>query len=210
MLQFWAHGYEGTSVAALTEAMGLRPPSLYAAFGNKERLFLEAVQLYTGDLSDLSDRLERSRTAKKAADTFLRDSATTFTGATTPPGCLLASAVASGSPAALDVQRAVADIRAQTTAALRLRIERDIAQGQLAADTDATALAAFVVCLTQGMSVLARDGAPREALLALIDQAMTGWPAHASHSSPEPRSGSTSLTSRGESGSASHSASEPS
>src|SRR5688500_13596233 len=43
---FWAKGYEGTSISDLTEAMGINPPSLYAAFGDKERLFLEAIDRY--------------------------------------------------------------------------------------------------------------------------------------------------------------------
>src|SRR3989449_11576985 len=43
---FWRHGYEATSVSDLTSAMGINPPSLYAAFGDKEQLFLEAVERY--------------------------------------------------------------------------------------------------------------------------------------------------------------------
>lgn len=176
MLAFWAHGYEGTSIAALTAAMSITAPSLYAAFGNKEHLFLEAVRLYTGDTRELTERLKAAPTAKEAATTFLHDSARTFTGSNTPPGCLLASSVASGSPASAEVQQAVADIRAHTATALRRRIQRDIVEGRLPTDTDATALSNLVVCLTQGMSVLARDGAPRETLTTLVDHAMHGWP----------------------------------
>ena len=43
---FWRKGYEGASLSDLTEAMGINPPSLYAAFGDKEGLFMEAVQRY--------------------------------------------------------------------------------------------------------------------------------------------------------------------
>ena len=46
MLLFWRHGYEATSVNDLTRAMGITPPSLYAAFGDKKQLFLEAVRRY--------------------------------------------------------------------------------------------------------------------------------------------------------------------
>ena len=44
---FWRNGYEGSSIAELTEAMGINPPSLYAAFGNKEGLFRRALDRYT-------------------------------------------------------------------------------------------------------------------------------------------------------------------
>ena len=41
---FWEKGYEGTSIADLTEAMGINPPSLYAAFGNKESIVQEGAR----------------------------------------------------------------------------------------------------------------------------------------------------------------------
>lgn len=176
MLQFWQHGYEGTSVTALTTAMGVTPPSLYAAFGNKERLFLEAARLYTGELSDLVDRLASASTAREAIHDFLVGSAVTYTGSSTPAGCLLASATASGSPASADVQRAVAEIRADTAQALRSRVQRDIDEALLPKETDPAILASLAVCLTQGMSVLARDGASRQTLLSIVDQSMKSWP----------------------------------
>ena len=43
MLLFWRHGYEATSVNHLVRAMGVPPPSLYTAFGDKKQLFLEAT-----------------------------------------------------------------------------------------------------------------------------------------------------------------------
>lgn len=44
---FWRHGYEGATIAQLTEAMGINPPSLYAAFGSKEALLKAALDRYT-------------------------------------------------------------------------------------------------------------------------------------------------------------------
>ena len=41
---FWRKGYDGTSLADLTEAMGINKPSLYSAFGNKEQLFIKAIE----------------------------------------------------------------------------------------------------------------------------------------------------------------------
>ena len=43
---FWSKGYEGASLSALTESMGITRPSMYAAFGNKESLFRQALDLY--------------------------------------------------------------------------------------------------------------------------------------------------------------------
>ena len=43
---FWRKGYEGASICDLTAAMGINPPSLYAAFDNKEGLFRKALDRY--------------------------------------------------------------------------------------------------------------------------------------------------------------------
>ena len=176
MLTFWSHGYETSSIADLTSAMGITPPSLYAAFGDKKRLFLEAVKLYAGDPEAMARSITDAPSAYDAAHEMLIGAATAFTDQATPPGCLLASATSSGSAASADVQRAVANIRRAIAAMLRSRIERDIASGALPAQTDARALSALVIAVIQGMSVLARDGSDRTALLQLVDAMLAGWP----------------------------------
>ena len=176
MLTFWRYGYETTSIVDLTSAMGVTPPSLYAAFGDKKRLFLEAMRLYAGDPEAIAQAIDRAPTAYDAARDMLMGSATAFTGENTPKGCLIASATASGSTASADVQQAAADIRRRIAAQLRARIERDIEYGVLASDTDAEALSALVIALIQGLSVLARDGATRASLIAVVDAAFGAWP----------------------------------
>lgn len=176
MLTFWRHGYETSSIVDLTTAMGVTAPSLYAAFGDKKRLFLEAVKRYAGDPKAMAERIDGAATAYDAARDMLAAAATAFTGKATPKGCLLASATASGSVDSADVQRAVADIRDAVGARLRARIERDISVGLLPAATDAVALAGLVMALIQGMSVLARDGAPRARLIAIGNVALGAWP----------------------------------
>src|SRR3546814_7402993 len=57
MLVFWRYGYEAASLQELTSAMGITPPSLYAAFGDKEKLFLEAVERYSSKSCDALDCL---------------------------------------------------------------------------------------------------------------------------------------------------------
>jgi AcrR family transcriptional regulator len=176
MLAFWRHGYETTSIAELTSAMGITPPSLYTAFGDKKRLFLEAVQLYAGDQQAMARSVANAPSAYQAAKDMLIGAAKAFTAQATPSGCLLASATASGSAASADVQRAVADMRQAIAAMLRSRIECDIESGALPDRTDAAALASLVIAVIQGMSVLARDGANRAALLCVVDAMLAGWP----------------------------------
>ena len=176
MRAFWRNGYETTSVVDLTEAMGISAPSLYAAFGDKKALFLEAVSLYAGSDDQRARAFAQAESAYAAASDMLVACATLYTGETTPPGCLLASSTASGSDTQADVRAAVAGIRTQGRRNLRRRIERDIEAGMLAEDTDATSLSDLVFAVLQGMSALARDGASRVELEGIARQAMAAWP----------------------------------
>ena len=186
MLTFWRHGYETASVADLTAAMGISAPSLYTAFGDKKRLFLEAMRLYAGDPGDMERRIDDAPSAYDAARALMTAAAIAYTGEGTPKGCLLASATASGSAASADVQAAVADVRRAIESRLRIRIERDIENGSLPAGTQPAALAGLAMAVTQGMSALARDGATRASLLAIVEAALCGWPpTETSKSSPD-------------------------
>ena len=176
MLTFWRYGYETTSIVDLTAAMGVSAPSLYTAFGDKKQLFLEAVRLYAGDPDAVGTAMDRAPTAREAVHDMLTAAATAFTGDVTPRGCLLASATASGSAGSADVQHVVAGMRRGIEARLRARIEHDVAHGVLPSDTEAAALSGLVLAVIQGMSVLARDGAARAALLAVVEAAMRAWP----------------------------------
>jgi len=176
MRLFWRHGYEATSIAELTRAMRITPPSLYAAFGDKRRLFHEAVDRYMGGGDAVPRMIAAAPSARQAAHDLLTAAAIGDTGEETPPGCLLASSIVSSSAAAADVREALAAIRREIEALLRARIECDIAAGQLPPGSDADMLAAHVMAVVQGMSTLAKDGAGREKLLRIVAGAMAGWP----------------------------------
>lgn len=175
MLAFWQSGYETTSISDLTAAMGVTAPSLYAAFGNKQKLFLEAMRRYAGDPAVLEQEMVDAPTAQDAVAGMLRRAAILYTGETTPPGCLLASAAATGSPDAAQVRKAVAAERRSVRDIIVRRIEVDIAKGLLPPDTRSGRLADLAIAVTQGMSVLARDGADRDSLLAIAEAATIGW-----------------------------------
>ena len=177
MLTFWRHGYETTSISDLTAAMGVTAPSLYAAFGDKKRLFLAAMQLYAGPPEVLAATVAQAQTARDAAQNMIQSAAIAFTGEATPPGCLLASATASGSAQAADVQSAVAAVRRGVIDQLHRRIVLDVDHGILPPDTPTRPLAEMVVAVIQGLSVLARDGLPRDSLLHIGNAALLGWPA---------------------------------
>jgi AcrR family transcriptional regulator len=85
---FWSKGYEGTSLADLTEAMGITRPSLYAAFGNKEALFHKALDLYEQEKLEYMRAALEQPTARGVAETILRGALAMQTSPGEPKGCL--------------------------------------------------------------------------------------------------------------------------
>ena len=174
---FWEHGYEAASVANLTLAMGITPPSLYAAFGDKEHLFLEALEAYGKGPGGFGARaLAEEPTARRAVKRLLEEGAAELTRDCQPHGCMVVMAATNCSIAAEHIQSALAKRRALGVQAMQDRIQRGIDEGELPSGTDAGALASFYAMVYQGMSMQAKDGASRESLLASVSMAMRSWP----------------------------------
>ncbi|WP_336033231.1 TetR/AcrR family transcriptional regulator [Geodermatophilus sp. FMUSA9-8] len=162
--QFWRSGFEGTSIAMLTGAMGVTPPSLYAAFGDKETLFAEASAEYFRRTCEGVDRATALPTAREAVARMLEDTARAHTAASTPPGCLMLT------------EPRLAAQRADVHERLRRRLDQGVRDGDLPAGTPTDRLATFLVAVMRGMSGCARDGGTTEDLLAIAEAAMTALP----------------------------------
>lgn len=176
MVVFWERGYEGTSLSDLTEAMGIERPSLYSAFGCKEALFREAVDLYNEIESPAAQRmLDTKTTARDAISGMLHHYAENYTRAGKPPGCMIVLSALLGTPQNRKVRDHLASHRRQSHEALRRRIEDGKAKGDVPRDADAAMLAGFYSTILEGLSIKARDGASRKALIAIIDGAMAAW-----------------------------------
>jgi len=172
---FWEKGFEAASLADLTKAMGINPPSLYAAFGDKERLFLEAVERYVSRRSESCDYCKEP-TARESVRKLLTYVAEEMTDSAHPHGCLMMMAATTTTAASAQLQAAVAKLRASSRNKLRERIARGVAEGELPADADAAALAAFYGTVLAGMAAMAHDGATRKTLLGTVETAMRSWP----------------------------------
>ena len=175
---FWEHGYEAASISDLTAAMGITPPSLYTAFGDKEHLFLEAIERYGKGPGGFGQRaLDEEPTARRAIQRLLNEAADELTQDCHPLGCMMVMAATNCSVAAEHIQTALAKRRALGVANMQARIQRGIDEGELPRSTDAGALANFYATVYQGMSMQAKDGATRASLMATVDAAMRAWPA---------------------------------
>ena len=156
---FWRRGYEPASVAELCSAMGINPPSLYAAFGNKAKLFLEAVDFYERTYWDeIWGRMGKEPDVHRAVDTFFEDAATILLAPQVPCGCLVVLAAINVSPESVEVLETVRALRQEGITHFTKRLEQGVIDGQLPETTDIKSLAAVLNTLLEGMSLHVRDG----------------------------------------------------
>lgn len=176
---FWRHGFQAASLTDLTVAMGLSKPSLYAAFGDKESLYLQALERYVASqVAQQAAIFDTEPDARQALEKFLRTMAALLTDPTLPCGCLIVNGMAdcgmASTPPAIEqaLRKAVQGSEARLHRQF-IRAQRD---GQLSSDINASDLAAFFASLLAGLAVLAKGGAKRTKLDAVISAAMRAWP----------------------------------
>ena len=171
---FWRRGYEATSVRDLTEELGIGAPSLYSAFGDKQQLFSEALQVYDQQYGGfINAALAEEPTAKLAAARVFAQAPTRYTRQGLPTGCL----VISGDAGTTDrvVITHLRAIRQRNIAGFAEKIHSDIASGILPGDTDAQSLARYTMWMLSGMAQDARDGVSRAELERVARLGMTAW-----------------------------------
>jgi AcrR family transcriptional regulator len=175
---FWRHGYSPTSLAELTQTMGIHPPSLYNAFGGKEDLFLEVMRNYVSD-SDrcLLEAFAKHASVRDAIAGLLHDMAAFMTDPAHPPGCLLSCGSVNLEPEDLRIARLMRETRRSREAFLVCKLRLARRQGELPAHISPRAFATFLHSQVQGMSALARDGATRAQLEQVARLTMECWPA---------------------------------
>jgi AcrR family transcriptional regulator len=173
---FWSKGYEGASMADLTEAMGITKPSLYAAFGNKEQLFRRALDLYEQEKLGYIGAALSEPTSRAVAERLLRGAVEMQTSSCEPHGCLgVISSVACGAEAQGVREEVLARTRFIRQAIVD-RMERAKADGDLPAHVDVEGLVGLLYAILQGMAVQAGAGATREELSRVVDTSLLAWP----------------------------------
>ncbi|MEY9904654.1 AcrR family transcriptional regulator [Catenulispora sp. MAP12-49] len=173
---FWRQGYTGTSLSDLTEAMGISRPSLYAAFGNKEETFKQAVERYGRiDMAYVNTALAEP-TAYEAASHYLRDNVDAVTMPGKPAGCLSIQGGLSAGPDDDRVVRYLAERRADGEARFAERFARAIADGDLPATENPAELAKYVSTVSAGLAVQAAAGVSRDELHRVVDRALLAFP----------------------------------
>lgn len=173
---FWQHGYEGTSMATLMAATGLNKPSLYAAFGSKEELFLAALERYWQRQGELTRKHLDAPDARTGVERMLLALVDIQTQPGLPHGCLAVHGGLVGSAASAAIRDELRARQAALQTMVQSRLTRAQAEGELPASVDVADLARYLTIVGQGAAVQAAGGATREELRRVVLVAMRAWP----------------------------------
>ncbi len=173
---FWRKGYEGASLPDLCEAMGINKPSLYAAFGNKEQLFLKAIELYENRPCAFYYPALEQATSYEVVKHMLCGAASANADPNNPPGCVIVQGALACSESAAFVKEALIIKRRASETALRERLQKAKDEADLPADADPAALARYIGAVLQGMAIQATSGANCAELKQVAETVLAAWP----------------------------------
>jgi AcrR family transcriptional regulator len=156
--------------------MGINAPSFYAAFGSKEQLFREAVELYAGtECAPMNRAITRAATARAAVEGLLRAAATSFRQPGKPRGCFITLGATGCAEANAEIVDLLRERRTARHKLIEERLRQGVVDGDLPPGTDLKATATFYATILDGIAVAARDGASRNTLRTIADYAMAAW-----------------------------------
>ena len=174
---FWRKGYEGTSLTDLTDGMGITKPSLYGVFGNKEGLFLKALERYQRTKMYFFHEALKEPRARIVAEKILRGFADSQTAETGPSGCMGINGALACSEAAAEIQKCLVENRHRGERDLAERFARAAEEGDLPEGHEPDDLARYIMTVSQGTAIQAASGANRAELYRVVDMALQFWPA---------------------------------
>jgi TetR/AcrR family transcriptional repressor of nem operon len=172
---FQERGYEGTSLADLELHLGLGRQSLYNAFGDKQGLFLKALERYQRAVREKAlAHLDASGAGLDAIRTFFRTTVESLTSPGPRRACLVASTILERGSQDADALLSCNHARAELERAFRRALARAKARGELAKGLDVEATATLLVIQGYGLSVLAKTGATAAELHAAVEVLLAG------------------------------------
>ena len=169
MRVFWEKGYEGTSIADLTEAMGINRSSIYAAFGDKESVFRRVIERYREERMTYIRQALAQRSLREVVAGLIHGTAEFLATPDNPRGCLSIQAALACGTDAQPVKLAMIDWRKSGEAVLKKRLEQAQSEGELPAEIQPADFARYLSSLMAGLGVQAANGATRAALRRVAD-----------------------------------------
>lgn len=176
MMVFWKNGYSSTSLTDLTAATGINKPSLYAAFGNKEALFILALKHY-GE-SQLIPRVKALRfpgkTLKQRVELYLKSMVKMGCDTSLPGGCLIVNSRCESTGEHLP-QKVKETLKETLKSHRNFHIQfftEEQTQGNLSSELNAKTVALYFHSLLQGIAAMSRNGLTLQELNKVIEMAV--------------------------------------
>ena len=184
---FWTQGFEATSLDDLSAATGLARPSLYAAFGNKEDLYVQAMALIS---ERMTERFKASffpeRPLKEGLISFYRAAIDLYVSGPKQRGCLVICTAISAAPDHENIRAKLNEVLKTLDAGFQSVMKRAQARGELPAKADPATFALLASATLQSLAIRARAGECRQQLEDLAGNAVeTLFPFGAGNSAGE-------------------------
>ena len=167
--QFWAHGFEGTSISDLTSAMGIHRPSLYATFGNKAALFQSCVTHYLSTELNFIEETLKTSPLLIAIEALLEREITLIENGR---GCLLVQGAISCREENNEIKVLLNEHRKTLEGKLRRRVQMAQMKNEVASTDSPAAIAKYIASIYQGLSIQASGGATKRELQEVVKIAL--------------------------------------
>lgn len=171
---FMEKGFDGATFGELIAAMGINPPSFYAAFGSKEQLFQRVVDLYAEQGAPIMEEALAQPTALAVIERLLRLTADAHTDPTRPAGCLFVQGALCSGDKSANIREDLRARRSLIGPMLEARLRQARETGDRTVTGDPSHVALFVSTVIQGLAVQATSGSDRKALHHVVDVTLAG------------------------------------
>jgi AcrR family transcriptional regulator len=172
MLLFWERGFEGTSMADLTQAMGLNPSSIYAAFGDKHALFSLAVKRYMNIRAQYATKALEEPTLERVIRVLFDNTVAFLTTPGHPPTCMTIAGATGCSVEAAPARDLMTEIRKQNEIAVRERLLQARKSGELSKDINVEDYTRYLSSILAGLSIQAANGSTKAELKRTAQMAL--------------------------------------
>jgi AcrR family transcriptional regulator len=172
MLLFWERGFEGTSMADLTQAMGLNPSSIYAAFGDKHALFSLAVKRYMDSRTQYATEALDQPTLEKVVRAPFDNTVAFLSAPGHPPTCMTLAGAVGCSADATPARDIMTEIRKQNEVAMRERFLQARKSGELSKDINVDDYTRYLSSILAGLSIQAANGSTKTELKRTAQMAL--------------------------------------
>ena len=171
---FWKNGYAGTSLDDIAAATGMNRPSLYAAFGDKQSLYLKALAHYWElRQAEIREALAGNQPLAETLMNIYEAALSVYiSGDARPRGCFVVGTAVTEAVEDATIRNSVTTGTLAFDADFEARFRREQAQGRLKSDADPAALAVLATATMHTIAIRARSGIPQAELLELARKAV--------------------------------------